>query len=182
MIVAIISAMGARVASQLPVRLESLTFPSERLPSGCMLSPSPTAAAAGNRIREGLWDNLPITTNPWVGTDRSIIATIRERVEGPVVAFPDGPPLSRSELSRFRLALADGVEEGYAAVYTFESRLIVAYGLRFAGTQKNVGFPNKPRLNGIRIGPIVAYLDGDRGPCSQAIGAHLRALAKQIEK
>jgi len=49
-----------------------------------------------------------------VGVPQAV--TIRQRVEGPAPQ-PDGPPLDRRTASRYFLALADGVEEAYAALF-----------------------------------------------------------------
>jgi hypothetical protein len=175
-VLSIVSLLAGR--AQQPDPIEMLTVPPDRLPLGCALSPSATANV-GNQIVGGLWASLPITSNPWTGTDRRIIATIRERIEGP----QPGPsaPLSRSEAARFRLALADGVEEAYAAVYMFQSQVIALYGVRYAATAKGAGFPTKPRLTGVKIGSVVAYIDGNANACSKAIEAHLAVLA-QLQK
>src|SRR5687768_15642469 len=108
--------LTSAVQTQTNTTLQQLTVPAERLPAGCTLSPAPAQSIDGQHVRGGLWAGLPISRNPWVGTDRQIIASIRERVDPPS-ELPDGPPLSRAELARARLRLADGVEAGYAAVY-----------------------------------------------------------------
>jgi hypothetical protein len=115
--------------------------------------------------------------------DRRIVASIRERIDGPVLA-PDGPPLSPREFSRYRSKLADGVDEAYAAIYLqSEQDLTVVYSLRFASTERpadrwsDTRTSTNPRLVRIAIGPIVTVVSGDGGPCFQAVGAHLRSLA-----
>lgn len=97
-----------------PVTLHDLTVPTDRLPTGCALSPAASLPLDGKRVRTGLWAGLPIAMNPWTGTDRPLIASIRERMDGPTLT-PDGPPPTARELSRYRSRLADGVEEAYAA-------------------------------------------------------------------
>src|SRR5947207_12255910 len=83
--------------------------------------------------------DLSVNGNPWIGTDRPLVATIRERVDAPP-PVTDGPPLSAPEATRFRLRLADGVEEAYAAVYKQDGPpAIVVYGLRFANATSNEG-------------------------------------------
>jgi hypothetical protein len=100
----VMRAVGAAQAGDPRLRsLSSLTIRGDRLPTGCSLPPSIFAIAAR-------------ATNPWSGTDPVAIGEIRERVDGPT-RMPDGPPLSHRELARFRFSLAEGVEEGYAAVY-----------------------------------------------------------------
>jgi hypothetical protein len=71
------------------ISINDLTVPPDRLPAGCTLSPSDSVHLDGNRIRGGLWAGLPIASNPWTGTDRPIVAFIRERMDGPPLE-PDG--------------------------------------------------------------------------------------------
>ena len=56
--------------AQKPVSLSDLTVPQDRLPADCALS---KRASIGLRI----------ATNPWVGTDRPIVASVRERIDVP---------------------------------------------------------------------------------------------------
>ena len=57
-----------------------------------------------------------ITANPWMGTDRHILATLRQHLDGyGMVRLPDGPPLTNREASAMLQKFADGVEEGYVA-------------------------------------------------------------------
>jgi hypothetical protein len=51
--------------AQKPVALSDLTVPQERLPAGRSI-------------------DLRVEANPWIGTDRSVVASIRERVDGPL--------------------------------------------------------------------------------------------------
>jgi hypothetical protein len=122
-----------------------------------------------------------------IAADVPLIASIRERVEGPVLV-PDRPPPSAREAARFRLHLAEGVEEAYAAVYSQDEAgdaaprdAVVVYGLRYVDathmprsaretTAKN------PRIAHVVIGPVLAVVHGDGGPCFQAVAAHLNSL------
>jgi hypothetical protein len=167
-----------------PVMMQDLTVPHERLPAGCALSPVESMPLDGHRFRGGLWAGLPIPTNPWTGTDRRIVASIRERMAAPILA-PDGPPLTARELSSYRLRLADGVEEAYAAIYLqSEPELIVVYASRFAGPERPDDRPSdtrasrNPRVIRMTIGPIVAVVQGDGGQCFQAVEAYLKTLAR----
>jgi hypothetical protein len=78
----------------------------------------------------------------------------------------------------FLLALADGVEEGYAAIYTEAGSnvLIVVYGLRFAAGEKPFYPPSTAPNHRYEIGPLDAVVSGDGGPCSQAVEAYLKSL------
>ena len=146
-----------------PVALTDLTVPRERLPQGCALSEAPV---------------LGIPTNPWNVTDPAALASLR-RSMGEVPAVTDAP-LTRRDASAYQLLLADGVEEGYAAVYAKgapEQRTIVQ-AVRF--TRRNA-YPASPMKlpNAVRfeIGRIVVAVSGDRDECFQAVEAHLKSLS-----
>jgi hypothetical protein len=163
--------------------LQELTVPLERLPAGCVLSPTDSIRLNGNRVQGGLWAGLPIPTNPWTGTERRILVPIVERLHGPILT-PDGPPLAARELARYRSRLADGVEEAYAAVYMqSESSLTVVYAARFSDTERPGDWQSgrltstNPRVVRVAIGPVVAIAAGDGGQCFQAVAAHLRSIA-----
>jgi hypothetical protein len=161
-----------------PVSMNDLMVPQDRLPVGCTLSPTASVHLDGNRVRAGLRAGLPIPSNPWIGTDRLIIASIRERMDGPPLV-PDGPPLDRRAASSYRLLLADGVEEAYAAIYLMQSdqKLIVVYALRFTATKRPL-YPSRAAFNHrFEIGSIDAVVSGDGGQCSLAVEAYLKSLA-----
>jgi hypothetical protein len=157
-------------AAQSSVRLEDLTVPEGRLPSGCTVSSAPPAG-------------LQIATSPWVGEDQPILASIRQRI-GPSPRVPDGPPPSARQLARYRLAWTRDIEQGYAAVYRQAApELVIVYGLRFSGAAgveqllRDTRHHTSPRVIRVAIGPIFAVVHGDAGPCSQAIGAYFASLA-----
>jgi hypothetical protein len=109
-----------------PVTLTDLTVPRERLPQGCALSTAPV---------------LGIPTNPWNIADPAALGSLR-RSMGEVPAVTDAP-LTRRDASRYLSLLAEGVEEGYAAVYAQgdpEQRTIVQ-AVRF--TRRNI-YPASP--------------------------------------
>lgn len=98
-------------------------------------------------------------------------------MDGPLLG-PDGPPLDQRAASRYRLLLAEGVEEAYAAIYVMQSdpTLVVVYASRSAATKRPV-FPRSTASNHrLEIGPIDALVSGDGGPCSQAVEAYLKSL------
>ena len=163
---------GAQSSRPRVVTMQELTVPAGRLPTGCVLS-----------VRMGNWAGLRIPSNPWAGADRPLVASIRERMDAPTL-MPDGPPLSPGEAASFRLHFADGVEEAYAAIYEQSEReLIVAYAARFASAEKALQsrsysyWSNNPSVIRVAMGPIVAMVHGDSGPCFNAVGAHLKSLA-----
>jgi hypothetical protein len=176
--VAVLSASGLAQNNPRSLTLDSLTVPQHRLPPACRSAPAPSESIGSNRIRGGLWSGLPISTNPWTGTDRRLIATIRERIDPPLT--PDGPPLSGQEAARYSLQLADGIDEGYAAFYTqSDSEHIAVYALRFRDGGRNGDPLTTSRRfypTRIELGRIVAWVSGSVGPCLQAVEAHVRSL------
>src|SRR5437867_1306584 len=101
LVLAMSVALAAGASQTAPPRVLSmrdLTLPAERLPVGCALSSAPSVHLDGNRVRYGLWSGFP--ANPWIGTDRRLMASIRELVDGPAT-IPDGPPLDAKELPRY---------------------------------------------------------------------------------
>ena len=173
---------GSAQRSGRPLTLRDLTVPHERLPANCAFPHAPPEHLVGNTVRGGLWAGLRIPTNPWDGVESPIIADIRERIDPP--RMPDGPPLTERESARFRLRLAEGVEEGYAAVYSESesSRLVIVYGLRFVNPEDASRFwgtarvSRNPRTVGAAIGRIVFVASGEDGHCLQAIGTYLKSL------
>jgi hypothetical protein len=156
------------------IDLGSLTVPQGRLVPGCELSPSPTVALGGNRVLGGLWGDLP--HNPWMGAEPSVVVEMRERVAtSPLI--PDGPPLSRRELARFRAQLAEDVEEAYGAVYTEAgTHLITVNAVRFKDAPVP---PGRMPISGgsVRLarGRTVVVAFG-QGGCFDAIAAYLAEI------
>ena len=178
---AAIAVCASQTARPRIVNMRDLTVPAERLPAGCALSPSPSVRVDQSRL-VGRWAGFP--TNPWIGTDRQLMASVREIVEGPV-AFPDGPPLDAKQLFRYLGQLADGVEEAYGAVYMqSDAYPIVVRAIRLAPGEKpsalarpsDARLSRNPGIVRVAIGQIVAIVSGD-GECFQAVGAYLKSLA-----
>lgn len=164
--------------AQEALQLETLTVPQSRLGPGCHLAPS-AVVMDGDRMLGGLWAGLPITSNPWSGSDRSIVATIRERVAlSP--RPPDAPPFSGQEVARFRLQLAADVDQAYAAIYADDAiQPITVYAVRFNETP----IPQAPHANALPKGSLrlvrdrsVVVLSANGGRCSEAVGAYLKEL------
>ena len=157
-------------AAQDVVTLNDLTVPQPRLPAACALAPAADPVGLG------------ITANPWIGSDLPVIGSIRERLGRPT-GLPDGPPLTRTQLARFRLRMAEGIEEGYVAVYQQPSpQLILVYGLRFASVPdrdqllRETRTPPNPRVMSVGVGSMLAVVHGD-GECARAIATYLASLA-----
>ena len=177
------------------VTMRDLTVPADRLPNGCSLKvieparqetiPAPATRQAVRFIPSGpSLQPLGITLNPWTGTDRRILAALRQRVDGYWrVRLPDAPPLTSSEVSAMLLQFAQGVEEGYAATYTLEGRDLGVWAVRFAMPQdrpldfhEDGGRGQNVRV--IDIGAIRAVLFGDGVGCATAVETHLKSLVK----
>jgi hypothetical protein len=157
--------------------LDELTLPTSRLPAGCHLSAAPSRPATGDRVQGGLWAGLPITSNPWTGGERPIVAAIRERLDGPTM-LPDGPPLERRELEKFRAHLADGVEVAYAAIYSSDNPgLVVVYAVRFASERSTAAAVRATARTGLRFvsGRTLVGVSGDSS-CFPAVATYLKEL------
>ena len=104
------------------VTMQELTVPAERLPAGCILSPGGAAPLDGNRVLIRSWAGLRIPSNPWTGTDRPVVASIRERMDPTMT--PDGPPFSPGEAASFRRKVEDQRQVGRVGAHgqTFEHR------------------------------------------------------------
>jgi len=163
--------------------LSDLTVPADRLPQGCVLSPSQSVRENGNHVRTGLWAGLPIRSNPSTSSEPSVIVAIRGRIAGPIVT-PDPPALSERGLARFQLQLADGIDEAYAAIYLGpdSQEIVTVYGLRFPDASAAAAFwasaaaRKNPRVTGVLLGPIVAVAMGPPDSCLTAVAAHLTSL------
>jgi hypothetical protein len=179
------SAGVTQSARQRPIAMTDLTVPKKRLPAECTLSSRTSIEAYFFATRMGgpedratilnIWGGGNADrANPWIGTDISKIANIRQRLSASPL-LPDPP--------RFGPALlAEGVEEAYIAIYSNQSDLtkpIVVYALRFAATTKRPFYPPGTASNRrFEIGPVNGIVSGDDGQCSQTVGAYLKSLAK----
>lgn len=159
-----------------PLPMSALQVPAAALPSGCVLSPAASESANG-RFRGGLWANLPIGTNPWFGSDAEVIATIRERIR--MVPMTPDIPATRSEAARYRQSLANGIDEGYAAVYRGPGiDLIVVYALRPRAGQVLNG-PGAGIAERFDVGGLIVRMVGTSDTCAPAIAGHLRSLTRK---
>lgn len=181
----LVTAMSAAVcvgAAAQATSLEDLPVPSNLLTADCVIPSTPAVRVEPDRVRTGLWAGLPIDRNPWIGSDRAVTATIRERIDPPA-RMPDGPPLSPSELVRYRLRLADGVERSYAAVYaTTDDELVTVYALEFPTKQDADRFRADLRLSppadAFTLSRMVVVVSGPRNACRTAVAEHMAALRR----
>jgi hypothetical protein len=168
-----------------PILMEQLTVPSAGLPPGCVIAPD-RVGSPENPSGERNWAALNIPANPWVGTDALLIAAVRERM-GPPPLMPDGPPLVGRERAAYRLRLADGIDEAYAAIYATSpsarnANIVVVYAVRYADPasahiQLTPREAANPRIAGFTIGAIDVVIHGDGGPCFHSVKAHVKAIA-----
>ena len=158
------------------VAMQDLTVPENQLPTGCRLKVI-DSSRRGPIIRMSA-QPFSIAGNPWTGTDRRILATLRQHLDGyGMVRLPDGPPLTNSEASAMLLKFADGVEEGYVATYTqTDSRDLSVWAVRFTPGERDRH--SSQTVRAIDIGPIRAALVGDASACSTAVETHLRSLGR----
>ncbi len=159
--------------------MSPLTVPADHLPAGCALAPHSVPRAEGPVV--SIVSSLPIPTNPWTGTDRPLIAAIRERMWQQQPMAPDGPPLGGREARQYWLRLADGIESGYAAFYdsSVGHDSVSVYAVRFANEEAIPTQRSHDRH--ITIGHTVALVLGGEGAgeCRAAIETYLRSLADE---
>jgi len=176
--IAALALAGATIAA-----LGDLTVPPDRLPPGCAPPPSRVERADGATVRGDLWAGLPISRNPQTSSEPKLIVEVRERLEGPRL-IPDAPALTARDAARFRIHLADGIDEAYAAIYRQPDshEMVVVYGLRFPDARGAAEFwstarsARNPRGTALVSGPIVAAVSGPGGACYDAVAAYVDSL------
>lgn len=176
-VLAILLTASPATAQSASVKAQELTVPSDRLPDGCQLAPAPSVPVGPNQVQTGLWGGLQLPSNPWAGHDAPLAGKIRELVDG-ARRVPDGPPLSRAELARLVLRLAEDVEEAYAAFYnTPDGRLVSVFAMRL-NAPIDGNNDAELRESRVRIGAFVAAHSGDGGECHNAVINHLLTLGR----
>jgi hypothetical protein len=162
--------------------LDRLTVPTARLAKGCRLSPLDSESERAERLRRNMWP-MGIATNPWRGTDRRTLATIRAWIGPPAApagkSEPDGPPMSARERHSFQMQLADSVEEGYAALYSAgDSGFVTVMGIRLTDPPLPMP-PSRPRANEpwrFASGRTIVTVEGEGSPCFAGVVAYVGAL------
>ena len=171
-------ALGLQIAA-----LADLTLPADRRPAGCVPPPSDVEHMDGTQFRGGLWAGLPISRNPQSSSEPQLIVEVRERLGGAPL-LPDASALTARGAARFRIQLADGIDEAYAAIYRQADahEAVAVYGLRFPDARAAAEFwsaaraAKDPRVTALVSGPIVAAVSGPSGACLNAVAAYLNSL------
>lgn len=150
-------------AMTLDVDVARLTLPASERPDGCVLD-----ASRGDAI------GLPLTSNPWYGSERRSMAAIRERLAPPLTPIPDGPPLNARDTAAFRLHFADDVDLAYRAMYGSSNEVIVVMALRFLDETQARDAARRKGL--LRVGRLVVGVSGGTSDCHAAVVARVRKL------
>ena len=173
--------MSGAVEAQAPFDLARLTVPAESQPLTCRLASSPVEPKQpkpGEQVTGGLWTGLPIPGNPYLGTDLAVATELRERVLPPP-RIPDGPPLSRADLGRFRARAAEDVVESYVAVYLDPAfQLTTVYGLRLRAGQERTAVRQSSTELLRWAGPTVVVVVAGSGLCANPVLKHVVATIK----
>lgn len=170
--------LAVTLAGQQPA-LADLTLPPTAI---CRPTPASFVREENNRIRSGLWGNLPINTNPWLGTDRAIIIELYERLFG-LPRVPDGPIFSLQELATFRNQLADDVEEGYAAFYDDGHLSVYALTMRASIPESNRrGARPNPDAVWFTAERTVGVIVGATRDCREVLVRHLQQIGATMGK
>lgn len=128
--------------------------------------------------------DIRVPSNPWTGSDRAIVAAVRETVYG-APKLSDAPLMTTPTLRQFLLRLADGVDEAYVAAYEQKGlgRTFV-YGLRFAASTQVPSLPAataKPWIRAqVGAGRLIAAVHGKSGECADALASHMKTLLGDI--
>lgn len=156
-------------------------MPPASLPLICRPAPSPVEPLqpkAGDRVRVGLWSGLPIPTNPYLGADLVVATEVRERTLRPQ-RLPDGPPLSRGDLQRFRARAAEDVAESYVGAYVDSAfQVITVYGLRLRAGQQRSPAGDMPHELFRWVGPDVLVVVAGTGFCADPVLEHVATTIK----
>jgi hypothetical protein len=169
-------------AQQRALDLSALTVPAGKLPSGCALAPL-TRPAVDGRVQVVSSFPVPIPTNPWHGTDRPILAGIRQRRTG-LTPMPDGPPPAARDARRMFLHLADGISDGYAAFYRSadDQGLTAVYALRFddpSDAQAWAGTEGRGDVAALLGGTAVVVVQAGPSRCFASVREYVSGSARQ---
>jgi hypothetical protein len=168
------------VTSSSLASLQELTVPPAQRPPGCAATPVAPKHAPDDEFS---WLLPPqVRTNPWIGSDKTVLAEIRARIDPPLrAAAPDGPPIARAASAEFAAHLADDVEEGYAAAYgSPDGPAFPVWAVRFApgADRLSAGRLDAP-ANVIDAGTVRVMLPADASACARAVAAYVRTVLRR---
>jgi hypothetical protein len=166
--------------------LSTPTVPPMALPNGCALKqpaskPVPIAGGGVTVIQGG--PSSPFPTNPWSGTDRRIVTTVREAIDGEP-RMPDGPPLEARDAAALELKLADNVLQAYHAAYaSADGSQTEVFAVTFNDSTLAKPEPLSATMNPspefrsrfVR-GSTVVVVSGSRSECFRAVKGYIRSL------
>jgi hypothetical protein len=180
--------VGGAVAGSAPSwqALSTLTVPLTALPSDCGLkepAPKPAPITRGGVTAIQAVPSSPFPTNPWSGTDRRIVTTVREAIDG-APRMPDGPPLEARDAAAFELKLADNVLEAYHAAYaSADGSQTEVFAVTFNDSTLAKPEPLSATMNpptGLRSrfvrGSTVVVVSGSRSECFRAVNEYIRSV------
>ena len=180
--------VGGAIADSAPSwqTLSTLTVPPTALPSDCALkepAPTPAPITRGGVTAIQAGPSSPFPTNPWSGTDRRIVTTVREAIDG-APRMPDGPPLEAHDAAVFKLRLADNVLEAYHAAYaSADGSQTEVFAVPFNDSTLAKPEPLSATMHpppGLRSrivrGSTVVVVSGSRSECFRAVTGYIRSL------
>lgn len=183
---------SAGPSAQTPVDLQTLTVPAERLPAGCALRPDAPAdpqpavvqADGALRVRTSRTVAFSAPENPWSGSDRRTVVTLRRLIE-PSPELPDAPPLTMAERSELERRWVEHVTDGYWALYESPEGAVEVVAIAFDDPKLAAASPSvrdqqhTPSATSARIllnNVVVALRGASSGACFEAVAAHVRSL------
>lgn len=177
----------ASAAGQSARSLVVLTVPASQLPTGCALKPAepdPPSVGSPSLVARPSWVPAQPPVNPWSGSDRSLAASIRARIDA-TPRVPDGPPVDAAGIRAWQLKWADNVVDAYHATYLASGASpIEVLAVRFndaalarEGPVPGTRPPPRGMVTRVVLGPMVALvLSPVNSDCFKAVSRHIQAL------
>jgi hypothetical protein len=157
-------------STQWPLR--SVVIVTNALPKGCQLAPMSSFSGDVRQERMTITSRA-IPTNPWNGSEVSVISNVLRLVDDPM-QVPDGPPPSKSEIETLWGTRAQQIAEAAGAIYHFDGGLISVYALRYRTVGDLESVESKRGGIELRKGSLRVVVFGDGSVCSDAVVKHAR--------
>lgn len=186
LLVALTLAVGsARLLSQSPTLLTSLTVPDSELSTGCRLRPfvPPQKKASVTGAVTTPASAFPYPSNPWSGTDGRLLIETRRRIDiSPTGAGATDP--TPADDKAMRAQSIEHVVEAYHAMYDGPNGSVDVAAIRFddpslATSKRSVQslLNGSPRANQIVKGAVVVQINGNSTTdCYRAIDTYVRRV------